>query len=76
MRNCFDAGRARGVDFGGSAALLDKMLENDIGSEVLVVLGSSLALGWLGRWLSIPLVSRVSGCSMASNFRLGYVGVA
>jgi len=56
--------------------LLDKMLENDIGSEVLVVLGSSLALGWLGRWLSIPLVSRVSGCSMASNFRLGYVGVA
>lgn len=46
LRDCFEVGAGREMVFGGSAALLDKMLENDIGSEVLVALGSSLLLIW------------------------------
>ena len=39
--NCFDAGIDRVVDLGWSGTLLDKILENDIGSAVLVVFVSS-----------------------------------
>ena len=39
--DCFEAAVARDGALGGSGTLLDKMLEKDIGSFVLVTLGSS-----------------------------------
>ena len=41
--NTFDAGVARGVDFGGSGGPLDSMLEKDIGSDLFTVVFSSRA---------------------------------
>ena len=41
LGNCFAAGIAFGVVFGGSLALLERMFEKAIGSEALAGLGSS-----------------------------------
>jgi hypothetical protein len=44
LLSCFEAGRGFGVDFGGSEALLERMLENAIGF-VLVAFGVSTGGG-------------------------------
>ena len=41
---CLEAGKERGVGKGGSGSVLDKMLENAMGSFVRVVLGSTAFL--------------------------------
>lgn len=41
LLSCFEVDMTLGVDFGGSGALLERMLENAIGSFVLVVFGVS-----------------------------------
>ena len=63
LRDCFGVGAGRGVVIGGSAALLDKMFENAIGSDVLTTFGSSLLfMGCLER--SMLLRSRDGGRSV------------
>lgn len=42
----FEAGVEQEVALGRSGALLDRMLENDIGSCVLVLFGSSETFAW------------------------------
>ena len=50
----FEAGVDRGVDFGGSGTLLERILEKDIGFAVLVALGSSFARIWLSSSSIVP----------------------
>lgn len=51
----FEAGVGRGVDFGGSGTLLERILEKDIGFAVLVALGSSFARIWPSSSSIVPL---------------------
>lgn len=64
LRDCFGVGAGRGVAIGGSAALLDKMLENAIGSDVLTTFGSSLLFMGLCLERSMLLRSRDGGRSV------------
>ena len=52
--NGLEAGIGRGVGFGGSGTLLERMLENDIGFAVLGALGSSFGRMWPSSSSTVP----------------------
>lgn len=76
--NGFEASVDRGVGFGGSGTLLERMLEKDIGFAVLVTLGSSFARMWISSSSIVPWEDRRSMEPFARDVKLkppcGWIG--